>query len=110
MDRSNVIILCAAESTQDETYGQFTESYTEREVYCAISSVSGSEWFEAGRNGIKAELRVRMFKYDYKGETECIVGGQRYGVYRTYEGQGEYIDLYLERKAGVENEQQESIG
>lgn len=109
MDRSNILTLCVSNSTQGED-GQFIESYTERTVYCAISSVSGSEWFEASRNGIKAELRVRMFKYDYEGETECIVNGQRYGIYRTYEGQGEFIDLYLELKAGVENEQQENDG
>lgn len=100
MDRSTVMTLCAASYTED-ALGQKIPTFTNRDVYCNLSSISGSEWFEAGRNGIKAELRATMFRYDYEGETECIVDGTRYGIYRTYIGKGESIDLYLERKAGV---------
>lgn len=102
MDRSTVITLCSATYTEDDL-GQKIPTWTERNVFGNTTSVSGSEWYEAGRNGIKAELRVTMFRYDYEGETECIVDGIRYGIYRTYIGKGENIDLYLERKAGVTN-------
>lgn len=42
-----------------------------------------------------------MFAYDYAGETLAELDGVRYGIYRTYLGKNETIELYLERKAGV---------
>lgn len=102
MDRSNVATLISATYTKD-LIGQPIPTYQERTVFCDIGSVSGSEWAEAGRNGIKAELRIVMNRYEYEGEKECAVDGIRYGIYRTYIGKGESIELYLERKAGVQN-------
>lgn len=101
MDRSDVLTLCVPTFTED-AIGQQIATYTDRDVYCNISSVSGNEWFEAGRNGIKAELKVTMFRYDYEDETECKINGVRYGIYRTYIGRDDTIELYLERKAGLE--------
>ena len=42
-----------------------------------------------------------MFVYDYQGEDTAVLGGVRYGIYRTYIGRNDTIELYLERKAGV---------
>jgi len=100
VDRSSVLTLISKTYTSD-SIGQKIATDTERNVYCNISSISGTEWFEAGRNGIKAECRVTMFAPDYNGETECKIGTVKYGIYRTYKGKNETIDLYLERKAGV---------
>jgi hypothetical protein len=62
-----------------------------------------SEWFEAGRNGIKPEYRLTMSQFDYDGQTEVIILGKRYGVYRTYIYKNDTIELYVEQKAGVQN-------
>lgn len=42
-----------------------------------------------------------MFVYDYNGERIAELDGVRYGIYRTYLAQNEFIELYLERKAGI---------
>lgn len=110
MDRSNVAYLIGATYTVD-SIGQRTKTESYKKVYCNIRSVSGSEWFAGGQNGINPQYQVTMFKYDYNGELEVniggsivnnvLTGGQRYAVYRTYEGRNDNIELYLERKAGV---------
>lgn len=100
MDRSNVITL-VKQTYDKDVIGQVISKESERQVFCNIASVSGSEWMEAGRNGIKPEYQVTMFRYDYEGELIAVLDGVRYGVYRTYMAQGENIELYLEKKAGV---------
>lgn len=100
MDRSEVLTLIAVSYTQD-AIGQQVPTETRREVFCNLSSVSASEWFEAGQAGLNPEYRAIMFVYDYNGEGIAELEGNRYGVYRTYLGRDDMIELYLERKAGV---------
>lgn len=100
MDRSSVVTLVKRTFTTDGI-GQKIPVETTRDVFCSVNSVSQSEWFEAGRNGLKAEYRVNMFDPEYEGEEIVVFGGVRYGVYRTYRRNSEVIELYLERKAGV---------
>lgn len=71
-------------------------------VYCNVSSVTGSEWFEGGRNGLNPQYRFTMFAPDYEGEEVLEYNGERYAIYRTYVGQNETIELYTEKKKGNE--------
>lgn len=100
MDKSRVLTLIGVTYTAD-SIGQQIPEETTREVYCSVSSVSASEWFEAGRAGLKPEYRATMFAPDYQSEQIAELDGVRYSVYRTYLGRNETIELYLERKAGV---------
>ena len=100
MGKSRVLTLIGV-SYQPDSIGQLVPQETRRNVFCNISSVSASEWFEAGRAGLNAEHRATMFAYDYAGETLAELNGVRYGIYRTYIGKNETIELYMERKAGV---------
>lgn len=100
MDRSRVLTLVAITYETDDI-GQQVPKETKREVFCNVTSVSASEWYDAGRAGMKAEYRATMFVYDYQGEEVAVLDGVRYGVYRTYLGRNETIELYLERKAGI---------
>ena len=100
MDRSRVLTLIGVTYTVDEIGQQIPEEHP-RDVFCNISSVSASEWFEGGRNGMNPEYRATMFAPDYNGEDVAELDGIRYGIYRTYLGKGETIELYLERKAGI---------
>lgn len=100
MDKSRVLTLIGVTYTADSIGQQIAEE-TPREVYCGVSSISASEWFEAGRVGLKPEYRVTMFAPDYQSEQIAELDGVRYGIYRTYLGGNETIELYLERKAGV---------
>lgn len=108
MDRSRVLTLISVTYKQDasgryeqDDLGQLVTNEALRDVFCNVTSVSASEFFEAGRAGIRPELRATLFAFDYHGETVVELEGVRYGVYRTYLGKGETVELYLERKAGV---------
>lgn len=100
MDRSNVLTLVDVTYTTDALNQQIPQETT-RDVFCNVSSVSAQEFFDAGQAGLNPEWRVTMFAPDYNGETIVELNGVRYGVYRTYLGKNETIELYLERKAGV---------
>ncbi|MEM0531475.1 hypothetical protein WGC32_14235 [Zongyangia sp. HA2173] len=100
MDRSKVLTLIE-EAYKPDALGQLIPTETRRDVYCNLSSVSASEWFDGGRAGLNPEYRATMFVYDYNGERIAELDGVRYGIYRTYLAQNEFIELYLERKAGV---------
>lgn len=100
MDKSRVLTLIGVTYAAD-SIGQLIPQETRRDVFCNLSSVSASEWFEAGRAGLNAEHRATMFVHDYAGEELAELDGVRYGIYRTYLGRNETIELYLERKAGV---------
>ena len=100
MDKSRVLTLIKTTYTVD-SIGQQVPQETRRNVFCNISSVSASEFFDAGRAGLKPEYRATMFAPDYEREEIVEMDGVQYGVYRTYLGRNETIELYLERKAGV---------
>lgn len=100
MDRSDVITLVSYTSAQDD-FGVWRKTKTEKNVFCSVNSVSASEYFEGGRNGFNPEYRITMFYGDYSGEEEIIYNGKAYGVYRTYKAKTDVLELYVERKGGV---------
>lgn len=100
MDRSKTIQLIAQTQAQD-AYGVWRKTETSRTVFCAVNSVTRDEFFDGGRNGLNPEYQITMFAYDYEGETIVVYEGKRYGVYRTYFGRNDTIELYVERKGGL---------
>ena len=101
MDRSNVMYLIKETATQDEI-GQFISTEEKRLVYCDVRSVSRSEWFEAGRDGLQPSFVLVTFRPDYEDEKLVEFEGRRYGVYRTYVAKNERIELYVEEKGGLD--------
>lgn len=100
MDRSDIITLISVTTSRDE-YGVMQESETSTQVYCSVNSVTQTEFFEGGRNGLNPEYRFTMFKPDYNGQTIVEYNNNRYSVYRTYYGRNDTIELYVERKGGT---------
>lgn len=100
MDRSNIIQLISATKTQDEN-GVWRETLAKRQVFCNVSSVTASEFFEGGRNGLNPEYRMTMFNGDYQGETMLEFNGRTYAIYRTYLDRNDNLELYVERKGGT---------
>lgn len=100
MDRSIVIYLVSNNKKQNE-YGVWEDDTTKRKVFAEVTSVGQSEWFEGGRNGLNPELRFRMFRYDYKGESLVEYNGITYSIYRTYIDRNEIIELYCEKREGI---------
>lgn len=101
MDRSDVVNLLSYEFIQNE-YGVRVKSEEPiaRQVYCHVDSVTGSEYFNGGVNGIRPQYRITMFRYDYNGEDIVEYNGELLTVYRTYFATNDDIELYVERRTG----------
>lgn len=100
MDRSDTIKLISSTKTKNK-YGVYEETHAAREVFCNVQSVTQSEFFEGGRNGLNPEYRFTMFGPDYQGETIVEYKGKTYTVYRTYITRNDMIELYVERRGGT---------
>ena len=97
---SDVITLVGVTRSQN-SIGAWEVSEQYNEVYAEVDSVSRSEWFEAGKAGLRAEFRFTIFLGDWHGEEIVEYNGQRYGVYRTYHRTNDRIELYCERQVGA---------
>lgn len=100
MDRSEIINLITEERYQDALLVWHSRE-TARQVFCSVQSVTASEFFEAGRNGLNPEYRFTVFFGDYNGEKIVEYKGKRYGVYRTYQAKTDTLEIYVERKGGT---------
>lgn len=86
-------------------YGQDIPTNTEKEIFCDRKSIGRNEFFNAGRNGLNPQYVFTVFKGDYSGESLCKYNGLTYSIYRTYETDDDYIELYVERKGGTNGEE-----
>lgn len=93
-----VITLIAVTYTAD-SIGQETETRTSREVLANEYSVSSSEFYDAGRSGMRPERQYQVRSDDYDGERLMTVEGVEYNVIRT-ERRGDFTRLVCERVAG----------
>ena len=103
MDRSTPIKLIKSEYVRDENGIQRPQESI-REVFAQVKSVTSSEFFEGGRNGLNPAFRFTVFFGDYEGERVIEYLGQRYAIYRTYQERNDALELYTERQGGVNGE------
>lgn len=97
----SVITLVSEPNTQNDK-GVWGNTPSSRQVFCKVSSITRTEFFEAGRIGLNPELVFTMFAADYEDEKTLVYEGKPFGIYRTYHVPGtDYIELYAERKGGV---------
>ena len=100
MDRS-VVISLLTETKSKDSYGVTTTSYTSRDVYAQLNSITRAEFYEAGRNGLNPEFMFSMFAGDYNGERVVRYNGETYAVYRTYFARTDTVELYVQREGGT---------
>lgn len=93
------MITLLSETYSQDAYGVTTKATTGRSAIADVQSVTGSEWFEGGRNGLNPEYRMRVHQSEYKGEEMLAYNGIIYSIYRTYMD-GDIIELYVEKKKG----------
>lgn len=96
----DILVLFTTTYTKNQ-YGVDVATHERKEVFCKCESVSRSEFFNAGRNGLNPQFVFTMFAADYDNETVCEYHGETYGIYRTYLTDDDYIELYVERKGGT---------
>ena len=98
----DVIAYLIGKTITKNEYKQEVETDTRAEIMALYESVSQSEFYKAGEAGLRPEFRLTTAIIDYNGEKEVELDGKRYGIYRTFEVDKDYIELYCERKGGVQ--------
>lgn len=99
MKRDHVGYLIS-ETYQPDALNQMIPVESLREVMITIGSVRQSEWFNAGQRGLKPQMVAEVFSGDYADETLIQIDGVRYTIYRTFLGENDQMELYLEKKGG----------
>ena len=102
MNRSGVAYLLTETYTQNQ-YGVMERTVSKDKVFVKVASVTGTEWFEGGRNGLNPQYRFTMFAHDYNDQNILEYDGKEYTVYRTYRKTVDEIELYTELRKGNEN-------
>lgn len=99
MTRADTVTLIAE---SPEAHGVFdTHTETQREVYCSVRSVGMRESYEAKAIGLNPEtVLILPYDFEYQGEKECLFGGTRYDIIRTYAAETDGIELTIQRKDG----------
>lgn len=101
MELDDICLLVGFTIEKNEFFQEVPKE-TLRQVYCRRGSITRSEFFGGGRQGIKPEFVLTVAKMDYAEEKEVEYNSKRYAVYRNYEVDNDYIELYCEEKGGVQ--------
>lgn len=68
--------------------------------FCAEGSIYSDEFFSAGQQGIKPQIKLIVDSESYNGETDVLYNDIKYSVYRIYVRQDGYTEIYLTKKLG----------
>lgn len=102
MTRINKIKLIAETVTTD-AIGQPTTTETAVELICEVRNCSQSEYMTGRQSGLMPSYVFRLSIFAYTGQKVIEYNGARYSVYRTYEADDNYVELYTEAELGVTN-------
>lgn len=83
-------------------YKQEVKTETRSPIFAIKESISRAEFYNGGKAGLQPEFRLTTAIIDYNGELEVELDGVRYGIYRTYNVSQDYIELYCEKKGGLQ--------
>ena len=97
------ISLLTSEYAQDDI-GQWSETLTETDVFATINSISMSEFYQAGMQGMKPEYRMTVWMTEYNGQENIKYKDKTYTVYRTYRRDDGRIELYVTERKGDEDD------
>jgi SPP1 family predicted phage head-tail adaptor len=81
--------------------GQQIATETINEAFCEVKSIRQAEFYQAGQNGLKADVLAIIWEFEYSNEKIVEIDNVRYDVYRTFVKSDERIELYLSKKVGV---------
>lgn len=73
---------------------------TERKVYCQVSSVGRTEFYQANMAGMSPEYVLKLSDTaEYKQEMELRFRGEKWKILRTYATRDGGIELTIQRSA-----------
>jgi SPP1 family predicted phage head-tail adaptor len=98
--RFDAVITLIEITYAKDAIGQEIAIPNARQVYANEFMVSAEEFYDAGRNGLKAERQYQVRSCDYAGETELSVDGVWYDIIRP-QRRGEWTLLTCQSKVGI---------
>ena len=101
MNQAAKIALLQTTYTQDDV-GEWVETTEAVNVFAYVSSVTMSEFYQAGIQGLKPEYRFLIWQTEYDGEETLKYNDVVYTVYRTYLRDDGRIELYTTLRKGEE--------
>lgn len=102
MTRINKITLVTEQETTD-SIGQIITTETQVEVVGEVRSVTQNEYMTGRQSGLTPAYVFRVSVFGYSGQNILIYDNVRYSIYRSYEADDNYIELYTEAQLGVTN-------
>ena len=103
MNLAEKISLISTEYTQDDL-GEWVETQTKADVFAIVSSVSMSEFYQAGLQGFKPDYRFTVWMTEYNDQELIEYKDKVYSVYRSYRRDDGRIELYVNEKKGEEDD------
>jgi len=95
----NVCNLLSITTTQDEL-GQFVKHEKSYMVFCSKMSITRAEFNAAGNLGHKPEILLVVDSDSYENEKQVEFEGKKYSVYKTYQRNDSFTEIYCEVKSG----------
>lgn len=92
---SEQIGLVTPTTTIDDEGYESTTTATTVTVYGNKQSITQTEFFSAGQQGIDAKYKFTIYASEYSDQTLILYGGKYYDVYRTYQVKEDLIELYV---------------
>lgn len=102
MTRINKITLITEQTTTD-SIGQIVTTESTVEYIGEVRSVTQNEYMTGRQSGLSPAYVFRVSVFGYSGQKILEYDGARYSIYRTYEADDNYIELYTEAMLGVTN-------
>lgn len=94
------IDLISVSYTKD-SIGQTQKTETKTTVFADETSVSRSEFFDAGLKGLKPSKVFNVWTTEYSGQETIEHSSIRYSVYRTYDNKDGKTELYCQVDKGA---------
>lgn len=94
-------ITLITETYTTDAIGQISATETTKDIIAEVRSVSRSEFMEGKQDGLSPSYVFRVSVFGYSGQKILSYNSERFAIYRTYETDDNYIELYTELKVGV---------
>ena len=107
MNLAEKIALVSIEYAQDDL-GEWTETRTNTEIFGWVESVSMSEFYQAGMQGLEPEYKITIWMQEYGGQDLVEYNSKIYSVYRTFRRSDGRLELYVTERKGEENDSEGS--
>lgn len=93
----NDLIELVKEVPGENATGDAITTLEYRKVFANEKGIRQSEFYQAMANGLKPSLMYEISKFDYEGEKQIRVCGDRlYNIIRTYPTKNENLELVCE--------------